>query len=430
MLSHLSAEHSSFLERAARHPEGLEPLFDGHLESVAALYGAHPFDVEAIRRQLSDPEVRRLAMEVFGGEGTRAAPKGAQARALLGGLPRSVVMGECWARDGLQSEPGFVPTDQKVEMITRMVEAGFPRIEATSFAHPKYLPQFKDAEEVLARIPRKKGVHYRGICTTPKAIERAVASKVAGFGVDEIAMVISASERHNRANVNMTHEENKRELEQMTRRSLETGHEVLGWVLTSFGCPITGDVPVKDVIALGRWWKEQGARYIGFGDTTGVANPRQVADFYEEILAAGFTRDEVVVHFHDTRGWGVANTLTALTFGFRYVDSSLGAIGGQPKTGAASYHKGHTGNTGTEDLVGMLHEMGIETGVDLQKMIAAGKRAEECVGRPLRSNYILAGPVPHQGVQWDKTRGLTDTATGSEALPPPPSNESTGGAEA
>lgn len=424
----LPAELWSFLERASGRPEGLAPLFEGHLESVAALYGAHPFNIEEVRRHLADPSRREQVLRVLSGPDAAADFKGAHAKALLGGLPAKVVMGECWARDGLQSEPGFVATDHKVEMISRMVDAGFTRIEATSFAHPKYLPQFKDAEEVLARIPRKPGVHYRGICTTPRAIERAVASKAQGFGVDEIAMVISGSERHNLANVNMTHDENKRELEAMTRRSLETGHEVLGWVLTSFGCPITGDVPMKDVIALGKWWKSMGARYIGFGDTTGVANPRQVANFYEEILAAGFTRDEVVVHFHDTRGWGVANTLAALTFGFRYVDSSLGAIGGQPKTGAASYHRGHTGNTGSEDLIGMLEEMGIAHGIDLAKLLALGKRAEECVGRTLRSNYLLAGPVPHRGVVWDKAKGLADSAA---APPPQPSSpRPRGGAEA
>jgi hydroxymethylglutaryl-CoA lyase len=335
---------------------------------------------------------------------------------MMTNVPNSVVMGECWARDGLQSEPAYVPAAAKVEMITRMVEAGFKRIEATSFAHPKYLPQFQDAEEVLSKIPRRPDVHYRGICTTLKAIERAVDSKKQGFGVDEIAMVISGSERHNKANVNMTHDENKALLEEMTDLSLKTGHEVLGWVLTSFGCPITGDVSVPKVLELGKWWKSLGARYIGFGDTTGVANPRQAAQFYEAVLEAGFTRDEVIVHFHDTRGWGMANTLIGLQYGFRYVDSSLGAIGGQPKTGAATYHKGHTGNTCTEDLVGMLHEMGVETGIDLTKLIAMGARAEELIGRKLRSNYILAGPVPHRGVVYDKAKGIV-----SEVPPPPPS---------
>jgi len=279
-------------------------------------------------------------------------------------LPPRVVLGECWARDGLQSEERLVPTDAKVEMIARMAEAGFTEIEATSFAHPKYLPQFADAEEVLRRIPRKAGVRYRAICTTMKAVERAVRSKEEGFGVDEIAMVISASEAHNRANVQMGHDENKRLLE-----------------------------------------------LIGFGDTVGVANPVQVSRFYEEALAAGMPKDRIVVHFHDTRGWGVANTLTALTFGFRYVDTSLGAIGGQPKTGSASYHLGHTGNTCTEDLVPMLEEMGIATGIDMRQLLAAGARAEELLGRRLRSNFLLAGPVPHRGREYDKSRGIVPPAS-------------------
>jgi hydroxymethylglutaryl-CoA lyase len=324
-------------------------------------------------------------------------------------LPPRVVMGECWARDGLQNEAHVVPTAEKVELITGMVDAGFTKIEATSFAHPKYLPQFADAEAVLERIPRREGVHYRGICTTPRAVERAIASKEQGFGVDEIVFVLSGSEAHNQANVSMTHAENQRALEEMAKRAIDTGHEVFGWVLCSFGYPIQGDVPVKDVIRLGKWWKDIGATYLGFGDTTGVANPKQVSAFYSELLAAGLPKDDVVVHFHDTRGWGVANTLTALQFGFRYYDSSLGAIGGQPKTGAADYHRGFTGNTCTEDLVGMLYEMGVETGIDLEKMLALGNRAEQMLGRRLRSNYLLAGPVPHRGIVYDKKAGIVST---------------------
>jgi hydroxymethylglutaryl-CoA lyase len=321
-------------------------------------------------------------------------------------LPQDVVIGECWARDGLQSEERIVPTEAKVEMISAMVDAGFREIEATSFAHPKYLPQFADAEEVLRRIPRRPGVRYRAICTTLKAVERAVKSREEGFGVDEIAMVISASEAHNRANVQMGHDENKRLLEQMTRLAIDSGHAVFGWALTSFGCPLTGDVPPQQAIALGRFWIDLGAELIGFGDTVGVANPRQVSLFYQEALDAGMPRDRIVVHFHDTRGWGMANTLAALTFGFRYVDTSLGAIGGQPKTGAASYHRGHTGNTCTEDLVSMLEEMGIATGIDVRKLLALGARAEEIIGRRLRSNFLLAGPVPHRGTAWDARKGL------------------------
>ncbi|WP_025321151.1 hydroxymethylglutaryl-CoA lyase [Deferrisoma camini] len=321
-------------------------------------------------------------------------------------LPDEVIIGECWARDGLQNEPLIVPTRKKVEMITGMVEAGFRKIEATNFAHPKYLQQFADAEEVLRQIPRKEGVDYRAICTTLKGIERAVKSKDEGYGVDEIAMVISASEAHNLANVNMTHDENKKLLEQMTRRAIDTGHTVFGWVLTSFGCPINGDVPLDHVAKMGKWWKDIGATFIGFGDTTGVANPRQVSEFYEYMLAEGFTTDEVVVHFHDTRGWGVACSLVALTFGFRYFDTSLGAIGGQPKTGAAEYHRGYAGNTCTEDLVGMFEEMGVRTGLDMDKLLELGRKAEQTLNRRLRSNFLQAGPVPHQGIVYDKEKGI------------------------
>jgi hydroxymethylglutaryl-CoA lyase len=328
-------------------------------------------------------------------------------------LPSKIVMGECWARDGLQNQTVMVPTEDKVEMLTRAVEAGFTKLEATNFAHPRYLPQFADAEEVLIRIPRVEGVHYRAICTNFKGIERAIESKESGYGVDEIAMVLSASEAHNLANVNMTQTENMRLLEKMTRLALDTGHEVFGWVLTSFGCPINGDVPLEDAARIGHWWKSIGAKWIGFGDTTGVANPVQVDQFYRYMLAEGFTTDETVVHFHDTRGWGVANSLTALNMGYRYFDSSFGAVGGQPQTGAAMYHRGFAGNTCTEDLVGMFEEMGVDTGIDLQKMMAAGKRAEEVLGRQLRSNYIHAGPVPHDGIRYDKQQGILDDAESS-----------------
>ena len=319
-------------------------------------------------------------------------------------LPRRAIFCECWGRDGLQNERQIVPTDTKVEMITRLVDAGLPFLEATSFAHPKYLPQFDDAEEVLRRIPRKKGVQYRAICTTMKAVERAIASKEEGYGVDEIALVISATEEYNMTNVGMDHTRNKAVIEKMVKRSQETGHKVLGWVATSFGCPIRGDVPLSEVAAMARWWVDQGVDHLGFGDTTGASNPLQASRFYEYIVAQGFDRNMVVVHFHDTRGWGVANSMVALTHGFTMFDTSIGAIGGQPQTGAARYHTGFAGNTCTEDLVGMFEEMGVDTGIDIDKLIAVGKRSEEILGRKLRSNFVDAGPVPHQGIRYDKER--------------------------
>ncbi len=157
---------------------------------------------------------------------------------------------------------------------------------------------------------------------------------------------------------------------------------------------------------IGHWWKSIGAKYVGFGDTTGVANPVQVARFYEYMLAEGFTRDEVVIHFHDTRGWGIPNSMVCLQMGFKYFDSSFGAVGGQPQTGAAMYHTGFAGNSCTEDLVGLFDEMGVDTGIDIDKMIATGLRAEEVLGRQLRSNYLHAGPVPHTGIVYDKEKGI------------------------
>jgi len=218
--------------------------------------------------------------------------------------------------------------------------------------------------------------------------------------------VISSTEEHNSANVGLDHATNKALIEDMVKRSKQTGHKVFGWVLTSFGCPIRGDVPLSEVADMGKWWIDQGIDYLGFGDTTGVSNPVQVDRFYTYILNNGFDKEMIVVHFHDTRGWGVANSLTALTHGFTLFDTSLGAIGGQPQTGAAMYHTGFAGNTCTEDLVAMFEEMGIDTGIDIEKMIAAGKRAEVILGRKLRSNFIDAGPVPHRGIQYDKKKGI------------------------
>lgn len=321
-------------------------------------------------------------------------------------LPEDVIIGECWARDGLQNEAAIVPVERKVEMISGLVEAGFRKIEATSFAHPKYLPQFNDAEEVLRRIPRKPGVQYRGLCTRMKGVERAIRSKQEGAGVDELELVLAASEAYNLVNVKMTRDENKKAIEPMAEAALASGHVLFGWVATSFGCPIGGDVPLAEVAATARWWKELGARFVGFGDTTGSANPRQVSAFLEYMFAEGFTADEVVVHFHDTRGWGLANALVALAQGVRYLDTSLGAIGGQPKTGAAEYHRGYSGNACTEDLVGMLEEMGTRTGIDVPKLLRLGRRSEEILGRRLRSNYLEAGPVPHAGVRYDRERGI------------------------
>lgn len=302
--------------------------------------------------------------------------------------PRTVIIGECWARDGLQNERLIVPTKLKVEMIDALQDAGFKEIEVTSFASPKTLPQFADAEEVLSSIQQKPGVSFRAIVTNLKGMERAVAAKQKGLKVDEIAMVISASEAHNIANVNMTHKENLLQLESMCKMALANGFKILGWVLTSFGCPITGEVPMEKVLWFGHWWLSQGATWVGFGDTTGMANPKQVKRFYSRVREEGFQPDQVIVHFHDTRGSGIANNVAALEEGMIYFDCSVGGIGGQPATGSPLYHYGYAGNTCTEDLVWLFAQMGVKTGIDLNKLMAVGLRAESILGRKLRSNTV------------------------------------------
>lgn len=315
-------------------------------------------------------------------------------------LPQEVVVCECWAREGIQNEPAIIPTEAKVQMITRLVAAGFQRIEAVSFAHPKYLPQFADAETILQQIPRREGVGYRAIVANMRALERCVEAKKNGYGVDEAAFVLAASEAYNQANVRMSHAENMPLLEEMCRIALAEKMDIIGWVLTSFGCELAGDVAMEKVRDLGRWWLDNGARFVGFGDTHGVANPAQVYTFYDYLANYGFTPANAIVHFHDTRGNGIANSVAALQCGMIYLDSSLGATGGPPAFAgqAADAHKlSASGNCATEDLVCLLAEMGVSTGVHIPQLLQAGLEAEAIMGRPLRANTVRRGPVPHQG---------------------------------
>ena len=309
-------------------------------------------------------------------------------------LPESVVFCECWARDGLQSMPVLVPTAQKIEMIDRITAAGFKKLEVTSFSNPKLLPQFADAVEVLKGIHRRPGVSHVVLMPNERGFDRLEACQGEGHGAEEIILMISSSERHNLLNFRMSHPEAMAEHARIMRRSHALGIKVIGCAGTVYGCPVAGDVPYRYVAKVVRFYLEEGAQTIMLGDTTGMANPLQVRRRLAE-LRADFPRAEFIAHFHDTRGTGVVNSIAALEEGVRYVDTSLGAIGGQPATGAAKYSAGFTGNACTEDLVALLEEMGVRTGVDLQAMIDAGARAEEVLGQRLRSNVVRAGPVIH-----------------------------------
>jgi hydroxymethylglutaryl-CoA lyase len=309
-------------------------------------------------------------------------------------FPEPLVACECWARDGLQSIPTVVATDDKVEMLNRIIDSGFTKLEVTSFSHPGLLPQFADAVEVLRRIDRRPGVSYVVLMPNLKGFERLEVCQKEGYGASEIILMISSSERHNLLNFRMPIDEAMHEHAAIMARAHALGIRVIGCAGTVYGCPVAGDLSTGEVARIVGFYLNEGAQTIMLGDTTGVANPRLVRQRLGELMVQ-FPGAEFIAHFHDTRGTGVANTLAALEVGLRYVDCSIGAIGGQPATGAAKYSAGYTGNTCSEDLIAMLHEMGARTGIDLEKLIDAGRRAEAIIGHRLRSNVIRSGPVVH-----------------------------------
>ena len=317
----------------------------------------------------------------------------------------TVITCECWARDGLQSMPVLVPTAQKIEMIDRITGAGFRKLEVTSFSHPRLLPQFADAAEVLRGIQRRPGVSHVVLMPNEKGFERLATCQKEGHGAEEIILMISSSERHNLLNFRMNHGEAMAEHARIMRGAHDLGIRIIGCAGTVFGCPVAGDVPLSEVEKLVRFYLDEGAQTIMLGDTTGVANPVQVRERVGQ-LRSTFPGAEFIAHFHDTRGTGIANSIAMLELGVRYVDTSLGAIGGQPATGAAKYSAGFTGNTCSEDLVAVLEEMGVRTGVDIDRMIDAGRRAEEVLGQRLRSNVIRSGAVIHTESAPEKEPGV------------------------
>lgn len=310
-------------------------------------------------------------------------------------LKNSVTVCECWMRDGLQSMSKVVPTAEKIEMANRIMAAGVRKMEVTSFSHPKLLPQFADCVEVLKGIERRPDVTYVVLMPNEKGFDRFETCVKEGYGADEVILMISSSEAHNQVNFRMSHPEAKRSHAALMERARKLGVRVIGCPGTVYGCPIAGDVPMSAVIDITRFYVEAGAHTIMLGDTTGAANPLIVRERIGELLAL-FPKAKFIAHFHDTRGNGVLNTYTALELGLEFVDTSIGAIGGQPSTGAKKYQDGFTGNTCTEDMVALLHEVGVETGIDLERLIEAGHRAEEILDQRLRANVIRSGPVNHR----------------------------------
>jgi hydroxymethylglutaryl-CoA lyase len=313
-------------------------------------------------------------------------------RGLVGGVPNSVSIREVGPRDGFQNEPETIPTDRKVELIEALARTGVRRLEVTSFVRADVIPQLADAAEVLARVDVPEDVAVSVLVPNERGLENALAlldetrARGARQAFDEINVFLSASETHNRKNVNRSVEESLAALEVVLGHAREAGLRCEGVISTSFGCPYEGRVPPERVLEIARRLHAAGAQEIGFGDTTGMANPRQVGELFA-LWRDDLQEAQLTAHFHNTRGQGLANVLAALQAGIDSFESSFGELGGCPVPAGA------TGNIATEDLVSMLHEMGIETGIDLEALLACARRVQKILGRPLGSHTLVAGPV-------------------------------------
>ena len=305
-----------------------------------------------------------------------------------------VYLCECWARDGLQSIPQFVPTADKIKMLNEFSNLGFARIEATSFSNPKVVPQFVDAVDVLRGLNRKPGVSYKATCVNEKALDRAVETVQEGFGPDEVSFTISASETHNLQNSKMSHAEHWGKLEKMVRKADDAKLHVVATIVTAFGCPWEGTVSPQKIWKFVERFEQLGVNSICLGDTTGSANPWQVKAMFNELIAR-HPRIRFIAHFHDTRGTGIANCIAAYESGVRYFDCSIGGVGGQIANAQRRYQPGNGGNVCSEDLICMLNEMGVETGIDSAALISCGKQAEAILNMELRSNVVRCGMVQH-----------------------------------
>jgi hydroxymethylglutaryl-CoA lyase len=307
-------------------------------------------------------------------------------------LPDAVKIREVGPRDGFQNEPETISTEHKVQLIDALARTGLQRLEITSFVRPDVIPQLADAEEVLARVDIPEEVAVGVLIPNERGLDRALAlrEELATGGdraaFEEINVFMSASETHNRKNVNRSVAESLTGLEIVLGRAREEGLRCEGVISTSFGCPYEGRVPAERVLEIATRLREAGAQEIGFGDTTGMANPRQVGEVFA-LWREGLPGVELTAHFHNTRGQGLANVLAALEAGVDSFESSFGELGGCPVPAGA------TGNIASEDLVSMLQEMGIETGIDLDALVACARRAQEVLGRPLGSHTLVAGPV-------------------------------------
>lgn len=294
-------------------------------------------------------------------------------------LPKRVLIMEVGPRDGFQAEREWIPTERKIEIINALSKSGLQAIQATSFVHPKAIPQLADAGEVMQKIERVPGVEYRVLVPNLKGLQRALAIKP-----DTVHFMNSVTESHSRANANRSVDESLAQIEEMFVVAQQAGVRAIGGMACTFGCPFEGKVTLQQLVRIVRRYVEIGIREIGPADTIGVANPRQVYDV-SAFLLDKFPDVTWNLHLHNTRDMALANVVAAMQAGITRFDGAIGGLGGCP------YAPGATGNVATEDMVNMLHEMGIETGIDLDALITVARMVQEVVPHKLDSCMVKAG---------------------------------------
>lgn len=303
-----------------------------------------------------------------------------------------VVLCECFARDGLQHEPNFVPTEVKAQLIERFASIGFTRVEATSYSNPKVVPQFADASALLQSLPRRDGVMYKATCANVHAVQRALADMEAGFGANEISLLVSASESHSQRNLKRTRTEQWDNIRDMAAAA-HGKFRLIGTVSVAFGCPFEGGVDHEEVLRDVERFAAMGVEHVTLGDTTGMATPATVRGLFKAMRERS-PNVTPIAHFHDTRGTGLVNYVAALDAGVTHFDCAIGGVGGHPAK--VQYGGGHTGNVCTEDWVGLLESMGVHTGIDVEGLLETAKWCESVMERQLHSRVLRSGFNPLQ----------------------------------
>jgi len=293
---------------------------------------------------------------------------------------------ECFARDGLQHEPGFVPTATKRALVERFASLGFPRVEATSYSNPKVVPQFADASELMKSLEKRTRTFYKATCANVRAVERALEDLDAGYGANEISLLVSATRSHSKKNLNATRGEQWENVAEMARTA-KGRFRMVGTVSVAFGCPFEGKVDPDSVLKDVEKFASLGVTHVALGDTIGTATPAAVKAMFSNLK--GVTP---IAHFHDSRGTGLVNYVAAYEAGVRWFDSSFGGVGGHPAK--VKYGDGFTGNVCTEDLVNLFESMGISTGINLDGLLATAEFCEQTLGRELYGRVTRSGLTP------------------------------------